>query len=167
MRLVVISGVRNTYPDWDCVRSFQVPYLSGHRLSGASGRFSFHNDPVSPLRQRDRDRRIPEFRSPLIQVCFRDPTGPRTRSSRKDRNLFGYNLCECLAYGVLSSGNVSTRTKMSGNPTNQGLSFCPTRITPPPIAKHVSHRAAGASNLTTNLEAGGESKKCPFLRKRA
>jgi hypothetical protein len=123
LRLIVIRGVRHTYPDWDCGRSFQVPYLSGLRLSGASGRFSFHNNPVSPLQQRDRDRRIAEFRSPLIQVCFGDPTGPGTRSSRKDPNLFGYNLWECLARGVLSSGNVGTRTKMSGNPTNQGLSF--------------------------------------------
>jgi len=27
-----------------------------------------------------------------------------------------WKLCECLAHGVLSSGNVGTRTNLSGNP---------------------------------------------------
>jgi hypothetical protein len=57
----------------------------------------FNNNPVRPLHEGDEDRRTTEFCSPLIQVCFRDPTGPGTGSSRKDRNMFCDNFFECFA----------------------------------------------------------------------
>jgi hypothetical protein len=33
----------------------------------------------------------------LIQVCFRDPTGPGAGPSSKDRNMFRHNLVERFA----------------------------------------------------------------------
>ena len=48
---------------------------------------SLHNNPVCPLHERDKDRWTPEFCSPVIQICFRDPTGPGTGASRKDRDI--------------------------------------------------------------------------------
>jgi len=53
---------------------------------------SLHNNSVRPFHQRDKYRRVSVFCSPLIQVCFRDPTGPGAGSSSKNRNMFRYNL---------------------------------------------------------------------------
>jgi len=58
---------------------------------------SLHNNSVRPLYERDKDRRVSEFCSPLIQVCFRDPTGPGAGSSSKNRNMFRDNLVEGFA----------------------------------------------------------------------
>jgi hypothetical protein len=58
---------------------------------------SLHDNSVGPFHERDKDRRISEFCSPLIQVCFRDPTGPGAGSSSEDRNVFRYNLFEGFA----------------------------------------------------------------------
>jgi hypothetical protein len=65
--------------------------MRGHRP------ISLHNDAVCPLHERDEDRWISKFGAPLIQVCFRDPTGPGAGSSSKDGNMFGDDLIECFA----------------------------------------------------------------------
>src|ERR1700730_14972766 len=52
----------------------------------------FDYDPVRPFDQRYKNRRIAKFCSPIFQVCFRDPTGPGTGTSSKDRNAFGYDV---------------------------------------------------------------------------
>ena len=57
----------------------------------------FSDDTVCPLHQRDKDRRASELCAPLIQVCFRDPTGPGTRSSGEDRNVLGDNFFQGIA----------------------------------------------------------------------
>jgi len=57
----------------------------------------FGDDPIGPFHQRDKDSRGSELRSPLVQVCFRDPTGPGTGSSRKDGNVFRDNFVESFA----------------------------------------------------------------------
>ncbi len=60
-------------------------------------RFSLDNNAVGPLHERNEHRRTAEFCSPLIQVCFRDPTGPGTSSSRKDGDMFSGDLGEGFA----------------------------------------------------------------------
>ena len=54
----------------------------------------FDYDPVRPFDQRYKNRRIAKFCTPIFQVCFRDPTGPGTGTSSKDRNVFGYDFVQ-------------------------------------------------------------------------
>jgi hypothetical protein len=68
-------------------------------LAGRIARFSFDDNPVRPLYERDKDRWISEFCSPLIQVCFRDPTGPGAGASGKYWNMFRDNFLERFAQG--------------------------------------------------------------------
>ena len=53
---------------------------------------SLRDDAVGPLHQADKNCGTAEFGSPLIQICFRDPTGPAAGPSRKDGNVFGHNF---------------------------------------------------------------------------
>ena len=55
------------------------------------------DDPFSPLHERDKNSRRAELRSPILQIRFRDPTGPGTCSSRKYGNVFRNNLLLHLA----------------------------------------------------------------------
>ncbi len=59
--------------------------------------FSLDNYAVGPFDKRNEGCRTAEFCSPLIQVCFRDPTGPGTGSSSKDGDVFSDDLGEGLA----------------------------------------------------------------------
>ena len=60
-------------------------------------RFSLDNNAIGPLDKRNEGCRTAEFCSPLIQVCFRDPTGPGTSSSSKDGDVFSDDLGEGFA----------------------------------------------------------------------
>ena len=55
------------------------------------------DDAVCPFHQGDEDRWAAELGSPLIQVCFRDPTGPGASSSSKDGNVFVDHFLERFA----------------------------------------------------------------------
>jgi hypothetical protein len=59
----------------------------------------FRNDAIGPLNQVHEDCRIAEFRSPLRQVRFRDPTGPAAGCSSKNWNVFGGNFVESFTEG--------------------------------------------------------------------
>jgi hypothetical protein len=48
------------------------------------------DDAVGPLDQAHKNCGIPKFCSPLIQIRFRDPTGPAAGSSSKNGNVFGH-----------------------------------------------------------------------------
>jgi len=50
------------------------------------------DNPVRPLDQRHEDRWTAEFCSPVLQVCFRDPTGTGTGTSGEDRDVLGYDF---------------------------------------------------------------------------
>src|SRR5229473_3483976 len=64
------------------------------KATAATGHASFGDNAVRPFYQRDKDRRTTEFCSATVQVCFRDPTGPGTSPSRKNRNALGDDLFE-------------------------------------------------------------------------
>jgi hypothetical protein len=57
----------------------------------------FDDDAVRPFNERNEDCRVAELGSPLIQICFRDPTGPGARTSSKDRNVPGDNFVQRFA----------------------------------------------------------------------
>jgi hypothetical protein len=57
----------------------------------------FDDDAVGPLHQRDKDCRVAELGSPLIQICFRDPTGPGAGPSGKNGDMFVDNFSERFA----------------------------------------------------------------------
>ena len=57
----------------------------------------FRDNAIRPLHHGDEDRGTVEFRAPLVQVCFRDPTGSGTGSSGKNRNMLGDNFFESFA----------------------------------------------------------------------
>ena len=57
----------------------------------------FDDDAVRPFNERNEDCRVAELGAPLIQICFRDPTGPGARTSSKDRNVLGDNFIERFA----------------------------------------------------------------------
>src|SRR5712671_4052953 len=58
---------------------------------------SLGDDAVGPLYQADKNCGTAEFCSPLIQICFRDPTGPAAGPSRKNGNVFGHNFFKRFA----------------------------------------------------------------------
>jgi len=62
-----------------------------------SRRGLFDNDAIRPFHQRDEDCRVAELGSPLIQIGFRDPTGPGAGPSRKDGNVFVDNFLKRFA----------------------------------------------------------------------
>ena len=57
----------------------------------------FHDDTVGPFHKGDEDCQVAELGAPLIQIRFRDPTGPGAGPSRKDRNVLGDNFVERFA----------------------------------------------------------------------
>jgi hypothetical protein len=57
----------------------------------------FDDDAVGPFHQRDKDCRVAELGSPLVQVCFRDPTGPGAGASSKDGNVLVDNFLHRFA----------------------------------------------------------------------
>jgi hypothetical protein len=64
----------------------RAPYVCGAAEHTAEFRrakieASLNNNPIGPLNQGDKDRGAPEFRVPVGQIGFRDPTGPGTGSS--------------------------------------------------------------------------------------
>lgn len=52
---------------------------------------------VGPFHQAHENRGTAEFRPPLIEICFRDPTGPAACFSSKDGNVFNGDLFERFA----------------------------------------------------------------------
>src|ERR1700722_7176927 len=57
----------------------------------------FRDDAVGPFDQRNKNGRVAELCVPNRKIVFRDPTGPGTSSSSKDRNMFGDHLVAQLA----------------------------------------------------------------------
>jgi len=66
-------------------------------LSHAASTALLGDNPIRPFHHRYEYSRAAELCSPLIQVCFRNPTGTGASPSRKDRDVFGYNLFEHFA----------------------------------------------------------------------
>jgi hypothetical protein len=52
----------------------------------------FGDDAISPLYERNKNCRSAKFCSPLLQVCFRNPTGAGAGPSRKDLNALRHDL---------------------------------------------------------------------------
>lgn len=69
----------------------------------------FSDNPVGPLDQRHENCRVPELCAPILQVCFRDPTGPGTGSSSEDGNVFGDDLVAQFAERRPTHGKYSCR----------------------------------------------------------
>src|ERR1700747_9005 len=59
----------------------------------------FGDNPVRPLDHGHEDCRTAEFCSPVLQIGFRDPTGPGTRPSSEDWNPLGHNFVAQFAQG--------------------------------------------------------------------
>ena len=57
----------------------------------------FDDDAVRPFDQRDENCGVAELGSPLIQIGFRDPTGPGAGASSKDRNVLVDNFLQSFA----------------------------------------------------------------------
>lgn len=66
-------------------------------------KMSLNNDAVGPFDKRHKDGRAVPFRSPVVQVCSRDPTGPGTGASRKNGMCFA-----TIFSGVSLSGGQPT-----------------------------------------------------------
>src|SRR6266571_6681959 len=69
------------------------------------GAFLFHDDAVGPFDKTHKNGGTAELCSPLIQVGFRDPTGPGAEPSRKDGNVFGDHFFEGFAERRPADGN--------------------------------------------------------------
>jgi hypothetical protein len=65
----------------------------------------FGDDAVGPFDQRNENGRIAELCVPIREIAFRDPTGPGTCSSSKDRNVFRDDLLAQLAERRPTNGN--------------------------------------------------------------
>jgi hypothetical protein len=71
------------------------------------------NDAVGPLDQAYENCGTPKFCSPLIQIRFRDPTGPAAGPSSKDRNVLSDNFFESLAKRGPAHGHDSIRRRFA------------------------------------------------------
>jgi hypothetical protein len=65
-------------------------------MGGALSDFSLHDNAVGPLDQPNENCGISKFRSPLIQVGFRNPTGAGAEPSSKNGNVLVDKLLQSL-----------------------------------------------------------------------
>lgn len=96
---MVIGGTSNSRSQWQKKKAARKERLLPHFV-----RLLFTDDVVGPFHQGNVDRNGAPLRVPTAQVRLRDPTGPGTGSSRKYRDVFGYNLRHGFAQGRPSDG---------------------------------------------------------------